>query len=226
MRILIIEDEEKIAQSLKLSLEAEFFAVDHADNGQDGSFLARTNDYDLIILDNNLPKMTGIEVCKEIRSEGFTVPILILSVESACEKKIDLLNAGADDYMIKPFVQGEFLARIRALLRRPQQAINTILEIDNLTLNPRRCIVMRGDKEIYLPRKEFALLEYMIRNQGIALSRSVIMEHVWDENADPFSNTIESHILNLRKKIDLPNERKLIHTLPGRGYILDIRTAM
>ncbi len=225
MRILIVEDEQKIADSLKASLEAEFFAVDHAEDGQHGSFLARTNEYDLIILDNMLPKKKGIEVCKEIREEGLKVPILMLSVEDSSETKIILLNAGADDYMTKPFVLGELLARIRALLRRPQQAVNTILEINNLTLNPQRCIVTRGDKEIYLPRKEFALLEYMLRNQGIALSRSMIMEHVWDENADPFSNTIESHILSLRKKIDLPNERKLIHTLPGRGYILDIRSS-
>lgn len=225
MRILIVEDEAKIADSLKASLEAEFFAVDHASDGERGSFLARTNDYDLIILDNILPKKNGSEVCAEIRAEGLKVPILMLSVEGASETKIDLLNVGADDYMTKPFVLGELLARIRALLRRPQQSIDNILTIDNLTVNPQRCIVTRGEREIYLPRKEFALIEYMIRNKGIALSRSMIMEHVWDENADPFSNTIESHILSLRKKIDLGDERKLIHTLPGRGYILDVRSS-
>lgn len=225
MRILIIEDEQKIADSLRVSLEEEFFAVDHALDGEKGSYLARTNCYDLIILDNSLPKKNGQQVCEEIRASESKVPILLLSVEDASESKIALLNSGADDYMTKPFVLGELLARIRALLRRPQETVNTVLQIDNLILDPQRCLVTRADKEIYLPRKEFALLECLMRNKSIALSRSMLMEQVWDDSIDPFSNTIESHILSLRKKVDLPGEQKLIHTLPGRGYILDIRSS-
>lgn len=224
MRLLIVEDEKKIASFLKSNLEAELFAVDIATDGDQGSFMARSNDYDLIILDNGLPKKNGFEVCTEIRNEGKHMPILMLSVEASSTFKVRLLNAGADDYMTKPFTLSELLARIRALMRRPQKVLGDMLTLDTLILDAERYIVTRNEKEIYLPRKEFALLEYMLRNQGKALSRGMIMEHVWDENADPFSNTIESHILSLRKKIDTPGETKLIHTLPGRGYILDIRS--
>jgi len=147
----------------------------------------------------------------------------MLSTENASELKVNVLNAGADDYMTKPFSTEELIARVRALLRRPPVSVQEVLELDNLTCDPRRYVVTRGKKEIYLTRKEFSLLEYMLRNQGVALSRAMIMEHVWDEQANAFSNTIESHILNLRKKIDKGHGKKLIHTLPGRGYILDIR---
>ena len=147
----------------------------------------------------------------------------MLSTESGHELKIDSLNAGADDYMTKPFSTEELVARIRALLRRPPISINEVLQVADLTCDPRAYTVSRNSKEIYLTRKEFSLLEYMMRNKGIALSRSMIMEHVWNEHANAFSNTIESHILNLRKKVDKDHGTKLIHTLPGRGYILDLR---
>jgi DNA-binding response OmpR family regulator len=222
MRILIIEDSKEITNFLKLSLEGEQFVVDVAEDGERGSFWARTNDYDLIILDNILPKKTGLEVCEEIRKSGKTMPIIVLSVRSETLTKIQLLNAGADDYLIKPFSFEELLARIRALLRRPKVIESEILQVDDLTLDTKKCLVKRGKKEeIYLTRKEFMLLEYLLKNSGSVLSRGMIMEHVWDMNVDPFSNTIESHILSLRRKIDSPGRKKLIHTVSGRGYKID-----
>lgn len=218
MRILIIEDEKKIRDFLKTSLEAECFAVDVAEEGERGSYLARTNEYDLIILDNVLPKKTGLEVCQDIRKIGKTIPILILSVKSETLSKIELLNAGVDDYLSKPFSLEELLARIRALLRRQKDIESDILTVDDLALDTKRHTTKRGKKETYLTRKEFMLLEYLMRNQEMVLTRGMIMEHVWDMTADPFSNTIESHILSLRRKIDTKGKKKLIHTVPGRGY--------
>ena len=222
MRILLVEDSKEIINFLKPSLEAELFAVDVAEDGEKGSFLGRTNDYDLIILDIILPKKGGLEVCREIREKGKTAPIIVLSVKTETVTKIELLNAGADDYLIKPFSLEELLARIRALLRRPKQIEGDILELDDLTLDTKRCTVKRGKREAHLTRKEFMLLEYLLRNKGIVLSRGMIMEHVWDMNVDPFSNTIESHILSLRHKIDFSGKKKLIHTVSGRGYKLDV----
>ena len=222
MRILVVEDEREICQFLKKSLEAECYAVDIAEDGEKGSFLARTNDYDLVLLDNVMPKKTGLQVCEEIRHDSNNVPILMLSVKSETTTKVDLLNAGADDYLTKPFSYNELSARIKALLRRPKKIESEILQIDDLILDIGRHIVKRGDKEIKLTRKEFTLLKYLIKNQEIVLSRSMIMEHVWDMSADPFSNTIESHILSLRKKVDIPGKKKLIHTVNGRGYKMDL----
>ena len=223
MRILIVEDEKEISEFLKFSLEAEFLSVDVAEDGEKGSFMGRTTDYDLIILDNVLPKKAGIEICKEIRASGKNMPIIMLSVKSDTATKVELLNAGADDYLIKPFSLEELLARIRALLRRPKKIESELLEADDLALDTKGCSVRRGKKDIYLTRKEFMLLEYLVRNKGIVLSRGMILEHVWDMDADPFSNTIESHILSLRRKVDTAGKRKLIQTVPGRGYKIEAR---
>lgn len=218
MHILVVEDEREISDFLRVSLEAECFAVDTASDGETGSTLGRTNDYDLIILDNILPKKEGREACKEIRAAGKTVPIIMLSVKSETVTKVDLLNAGADDYMTKPFSLEELLARMRALLRRPKEIEEEILSIGDLIVDIKRHTVRRGNKEIYLTRKEFVLLSYLLQNAGSAMSRGMIMEHVWDMNMDPFSNTIESHILSLRKKIDAKSKKKIIQTVPGIGY--------
>ncbi len=218
MRILIIEDEKEIRSFLKKALQEEFFAVDTAEDGEEGSYMARTSDYDLVVMDNILPKKEGPKICEEIRTAGKTMPIIMLSVKSEASTKVDLLNAGADDYLTKPFSFEELLARIRALLRRPKQIEEEILQIDDMVLNVKEHIVKRGEKEIYLTRKEFSLLEYMMRNHGVALSRGMIMEHVWDMNIDPFSNTIESHIMSLRRKIDTKGKPGLIQTISGRGY--------
>lgn len=221
MKVLIVEDEKEIVKFLEAGLKAECFSVDVAEDGERGSYLARINDYDLVILDNILPKRIGLEICKDIRLAGKTMPIITLSIKSDTATKVELLNAGADDYLIKPFSLGELLARMRALLRRPKQIQGEALSVDDLALNTRTFKVSRGKKEIYLTRKEFMLLEYFLRNQGIVLSRGMILEHVWNMDTDPFSNTIEAHVLSLRKKIDIAGKRKLIQTISGRGYTIN-----
>lgn len=218
MRVLIVEDEIKIINFIKAGFEAESFSVDFAEDGKEGSYMARTNDYDIIVLDNMLSEKTGLEVCSEIRMAGKTTPILVLSVRTRPEDKVELLNAGADDYLNKPFSFDELLARIRALLRRPHQLVGDVLKVDDITLDVKKHQVWRGKQEICLTRKEFALLEYLMRNKDTMLSRSMILEHVWDMSVDLFSNTIEAHILSLRKKIDRPGKKKLIKTIPGSGY--------
>jgi len=223
MRILIVEDEKDIGDFLKVSLEAEMFTVDLAVDGEKGSYLARTNNYDVIILDNVLPKKTGAEICRELRGAGIAAPIIMLSVQSEPLQKMDLLNMGADDYMAKPFTFGELLARVRAVLRRPQQLQSEVLQLEDLKMDVSKFQVFRGDKEIYLTRKEFELLEYLMRNRGNVVSRGTLIEHIWDMHADPFSNTIETHILNLRRKIDSTASQKLIQTVPGRGYKVDTK---
>jgi two-component system, OmpR family, response regulator len=222
MKLLIAEDEQAISSSLKKSFESENFVVDVAEDGEQASYLARTNEYDLIILDNMMPKKTGLQVCQETRQDGKGTPIIMLSVQSETDMKIKLLDAGADDYVTKPYSFHELLARVKALLRRPEQVDQEVNRIDNLVLDSKRQSVKRDDKEIYLTRKEFLLLHYLLKNPGVVLSRGMIMEHVWDMNVDVFSNTIESHIRSLRKKIDTPDNRKLIHTCPGRGYKIDL----
>lgn len=221
MRALVIDDERGVRETLAENLRTRCFAVDTAEDGTEGSYLARTNVYDIIILDNMLPEKNGLSVCEEIRSIGNTTPILVLSVLSDAWRKVDLLNAGADDYMIKPFSFEELMARIRALLRRPAVMEGDVISVDTLTIDTKQQTVKREETGIYLTRKEYMLLEYLMRNRGSVLSRAMIMEHVWDMTSDPFSNTIESHVLSLRRKVDKPHQRKLIHTVPGRGYRID-----
>lgn len=221
MRILLIEDDSEIAEFIKLGLENETFAVDVAPDGDKGSYLARTNEYDLLILDNALPKKNGLSVCKEVREAGKSVPILVLSVQNATIQKVGLLDAGADDYLTKPFSFRELVSRIRALLRRPDRLEAAILSIHDLSLDVQRQAVTRNGKNIYLTRKEFSLLEFLLKNKGRVLSRGMILEHVWDIETDPFSNTVEAHILNLRKKLHVGKSQEIIHNVPGRGYIID-----
>lgn len=221
MRILLIEDDQQIRESLQKSLITECFNVDTAIDGDQGSYLARTNDYDLILLDNMLPKKTGLEVCAEIRARGKNMPIIMLTVQSEVPTKVALLNAGADDYVTKPFSFEELSARIRAVLRRPAAALEETLTVGDLVINFNTHLVTRAGREIYLTKKEYELLVYLARNKGKSVSRGMILEHVWDINADPFSNTLETHMLNLRRKVDLKFPAKLIHTIAGRGYKLD-----
>jgi two-component system OmpR family response regulator len=221
MRALVIDDERGVRETLAENLRSRCFAVDTAEDGTEGSYMARTNTYDLIILDNMLPEKNGTVVCEEIRKTGRNTPILVLSALSDSWRKVELLNAGADDYMIKPFSFEELMARIRALMRRPADMESDILTVDALVLDTKHQTVKREEVGIYLTRKEYMLLEYLMRNRGSVLSRAMIMEHVWDMTSDPFSNTIESHILSLRRKVDKPHEKKLIHTVPGRGYRID-----
>lgn len=222
MRILVVDDDKEIREFLKKNLELESFVVDTAGDGEEGSYMGRTHPYDLILLDNIMPKKNGFEVCKDIRGSGKSMPIIILSIDADIGKKISLLNIGADDYVTKPFSYKELSSRVRALLRRPTTIVLPVLKTGDLTLDTMNQKAKRGSKEIYLTRKEFALAEYLMRHSGAVVSRATLLEHVWDDDVDPFSNTIEAHILNLRKKIDLPSRRKLIHTVPGRGYKIDI----
>lgn len=218
MKILLVEDDESISRVLKNGLETELFAVDVATDGEEGSSMARSNDYDLIILDVSLPKKNGQEVLTDIRAKGKTVPVLILSIESETDLKVKLLDSGADDYLNKPFSFKELMARIRALLRRPNKIEAEVLSVDDLKLNTKTHVVTRGGKEIHLTRKEFMLLGLLLQYQGDVISRGIINEHVWDNEADPFSKTIESHILSLRRKINVNGKKKLIETISGRGY--------
>ena len=220
MRILVIEDEQKIADFIKRGLKEEGYAVDAAHDGEEGHFLAKTNDYDLIVLDIMLPKMDGISLCRKIREEKISAPILMLTAMGAVKDKVTGLDAGADDYLTKPFAFEEFLARIRALLRKKDLSDITKLVIEDLELDLLTHKVARGNKEILLTNKEYALLEYLMRNAGTIITRTMISEHVWDINFDTFTNVIDVYINYLRNKIDHGHKNKLIHTLRGRGYIL------
>jgi len=217
VKILLIEDDASIRRVLKLGLENEGFIIDECGDGEIGSYMARTNVYDLILLDNVLPKKMGRQVCTEIRDQNIYTPILLLSAKADTSSKIELLNCGADDYLTKPFSFEELKTRIRALLRRPHKIENTIIKIGNLVLNKHTHEVTRNNKRINLTRKEFALLELLMSNLGKIVTRTDMVEHVWDINADPCSNTLEAHIFNLRKKIG-DEKKNLIRNIPGRGY--------
>lgn len=223
MRILIIEDEKDIACFLQKNLNCECYVTDVALDGETGLNLASENNYNLIIMDYLLPKKNGYEICQSLRNKKIHIPILMISVLIDTELKTKLLNAGVDDYLTKPFAYAELLARVRALLRRPVAIKNEILTIDDLSLNSKNHCVVRKNTEIFLTRKEFMLLELLLQNPGLVISRGMIFDHVWDTNADPFSNTIESHVVSLRKKIDICNSKKLIHTVSGRGYKIHCR---
>jgi heavy metal response regulator len=222
MRILVIEDEKKIADFIKRGLKEEGYAVDTARDGEEGCFLAKTNDYDLIVLDIMLPKMDGISLCRKMREEKINAPILMLTAMGAVKDKVIGLDAGADDYLTKPFAFEEFLARIRALLRKKDLPETAKLLIEDLELDLVTHKVIRANKEIPLTGREYALLEYLMRNIGTVVTRTMISEHVWDINFDTFTNVIDVYINYLRKKIDEGNKKKLIHTLRGRGYILKV----
>jgi len=220
MKILVVEDEERVAQFIQKGLKEEGHAVDVAYDGEDGGFLAEVNDYDLIILDLMLPKKNGLQTCKEIRDHGVNTPVLMLTARDSVEDKVRGLDAGADDYLAKPFAFEELLARVRALLRRQSESKTPTLKIADLELDPMSRQVTRSGKPIRLTTKEYALLEYLLRNPKKVLSRTLIGEHVWDMNFDPESNVIDVYVSHLRTKVDKGFEPPLIHTLRGQGYIL------
>ncbi len=222
MKILIIDDEAAVAQFLKDGLEAQLFTVDVANDGERGAFLGRTGNYDLIILDYVLPKLAGPEVLKEIRQEKRHVPVIMLTVRSEIKDKQKMFALGADDYLTKPFLFDELLCRVRALLKRPPKTEGELLKIDNLTLSTKSKVVRRGGREIYLTRREYSILEYLLKNRGQIVSRNRLLEHVWDFNADPFSNSVETHMASLRRKLNAAG-RNLIHTFTGRGYKLALK---
>ncbi len=216
MKILVIEDEHAIATFIKRGLEAELCIVELASTGARGIALAQMNTYDVIVLDFHLPDMIGTEISAEIRKSKPSIPILVLSVEADMDIKLGMLSV-CDDYMIKPFSLRELTVRLRALNRRGEVLHDNILEIGGLILDSMKYVVKLDGKVIPLRNKEFALLEYLMRNEGIVLSREMMLEHVWDMNTDPFTNTVDTHIRLLRKKLENKNHA-FIQTVPKRGY--------
>ncbi len=222
MKVLLIEDDREVSEMVKISLSAGDNTVEIAEDGANGSFLARSFDYDAIILDNALPKKNGLTVCKEVRAAGKNTPILFLSVTSDVATKVSAFEKGADDYMVKPFSLDELNARIKAVARRPTKFVKPkVLKLLDLEVDIEKHIITRGGVRIFPTHKEFNLLEFFLNNTGIVLSRALIMEHVWSTETNPFSNTVEAHIRNLRLKVNAGNKPNLIGNVTGRGYIMD-----
>ena len=222
MRLLLVEDDEGIERFVAKGLRENAYAVDVAANGKDALYQAEINTYDLIILDVMIPGKDGFEVCRELRSNGAKLPILMLTARDAVEDRITGLDTGADDYLTKPFEFGELLARLRALLRRGGEVLPSKIVVGSLEIDTSGQKVRRGGKEISMTAKEYALLEYFARNAGRVVGREEISDHVWDETFDPFSNLIEVYINRLRQKIDENAGSSLIQTRRGAGYILEI----
>jgi DNA-binding response OmpR family regulator len=222
MRILVIEDEAKVGSFIKRALEEESYAVDLCADGAHGLDLALSGSYDLVIVDLMVPSLPGLEIVKRLRKEKISSPVLILTALSQIDQKVKGLDAGADDYLTKPFAIDELLARVRALLRRgPTDAVG-ILQVDDLILNPATREVTRGEQRLDLTAKEYALLEYLMRNAGRVLTRPMIAEHVWNLDFDTFTNVIDVYVNYLRNKVDKGRPRKLIHTVRGSGYVLKV----
>lgn len=219
MKILVVEDDHTIAQAIKEGLEQETFAVDVAFNGEDGYLSASNDEYDLLVLDVMLPGMSGIDIAQKLRADSNHTRILMLTARDQLRDKVRGLNTGADDYMVKPFSFEELLARVRALLRRPHESVGEVLQAGDLSLNTITSEVKRHGKDIALSQKEYAVLEYLLRNKGKVLSKNNIMTHVWDFDADILPNTVEVFIKYLRDKIDRPFKGpELIQTVRGFGY--------
>ncbi len=222
MKILVVEDEKKVARFLKAGLEGEGHAVETARDGESAEQIGLSNDFDVIILDLMLPKKNGIEVLRTLRTNGRTTPVLILTAKSALEEKVEGLDAGADDYLIKPFAFEELIARIRSLGRRVSADKSTVLKVADLELDTITRKAKRSGKEIELTNREYALLEYFVRNINRVLTRTIISEHIWEYDFDTGTNIVEVYISHLRNKIDSGFERKLIHTVRGSGYMMKI----
>lgn len=222
MKILLVEDDKDLALTVQYELQ-KHFVVDIAYTGEDGEYQAHINEYDLILLDLILPDINGMEVCQKLRENGIKTPIIMLTGQYDVDKKIESLNCGADDYIVKPFNFDELLARIRAILRRSLNLMpSNILKAHDLYLDVVKKKVFRKGKEIMLRRKEFDLLEYLMRNAGKVLTRNMILEHVWDTAYDLANNTVDVHIKYLRDKVDKGSSKKLLKTVHGFGYKLEL----
>ena len=218
MRILIIEDERRLSNIIKKGFIEDGFAVDQAFDGEEGQYLAESEQYDLIVLDIMLPKIDGLHLCRELRKKNIKTPVLMLTAKSTTEDKVAGLDSGADDYITKPFAFVEFRSRVHALIRRSHQDASPVLTIDGLEVDPLKHVVKRDGEAINLTPKEFAVLELLLRHKGEVVSRTMIIEHVWDYNFDGMSNVVDVFVVALRKKIDSDSKRKLIQTIHGVGY--------
>jgi len=225
MRILVVEDDRVLANYMKRGLQAEQYAVDVVGDGESAIIFTNDLSYELLILDVNLPKLNGSEVLKRLRSQRNHIPVLVLTGRSAVEERVKMLDLGADDYLVKPFSFAELSARVRALLRRKNQPTETLLACGDLQLNRASFQVNRRGKSIHLTAKEFALLEYLMRNSGRCVTRPMILENVWNINFDTGTNVVDVYINYLRKKIDAEFDVKLIRTVRGVGYLLSTEEA-
>jgi len=219
-KVLVVEDEKKVASFIKRGLEEENYSVDVAHEGEEGLYMAEANPYDLILMDLMLPKMDGLEIIQKLREKDIYAPVLCLTAKDKVEDIVKGLDSGSDDYLTKPFAFAELLARVRALLRRGVKDRGAEIHFADLRLDPVAHKVWRSDQEIDLTAKEYALLEYFIRNPNQVLTRTQIAEHVWDYTFDSFTNIIDVYVNYLRKKVDRDFDKKLIHTVRGVGYIL------
>jgi DNA-binding response OmpR family regulator len=224
MRILVAEDDARVSSFIRRGLREEQYTVDVAKDGEEALFLAQTGEYDLLILDLMLPKRTGLDVLRTLRTDRSTVPVLILTAKDELDDKVKGLDAGADDYLTKPFGFDELLARVRALMRRRGDMIPTALRAADLELDTLRHRVTRSGREIPLTNREYALLEFLLRHANLVVTRTMLAEHVWEHDFDPLSNVIDVHIARLRRKIDEGFSPKLLQTLRGRGYVLQSPT--
>lgn len=218
MNILIVEDEQRIARFIKKGLELEEYLADVSNDGAKALEMIQINGYDLIILDIMLPGLSGIEICQKIRQDNIDTPVIILTARDSVEDRVSGLDAGADDYLVKPFAIGELLARIRALLRREKTTRQTVLRVSDLTLNPSSHVVTRGERELELTSKEYKILDYLMRRPDQVCTRTMIMEHVWGYDYAGQGNIVDVYITYLRKKIDKGYSKKLIQTIRDVGY--------
>lgn len=220
MRILLVEDEEKLAKAVVAGLTKKGYAVDYILDGEKAMKRIALNhmDYDLVILDLMLPGLDGLSICKKMRESSITTPILILTARDEIETKVDLLLSGADDYLVKPFSFDELCARIAALLRRPPEALPSIITLGDIVLNSSNHTVLKNNKKVPLTLKEFVLLEYFMRHPNIVINREELLTHLWDFNYSSFSNVVDVHVKNLRKKLDLQEGQTVLETVRGVGY--------
>lgn len=223
MKILVIEDEERIANTIKRGLEQEDWIVETVYRGDDGYDLALEGSYDVIILDRMLPGMDGMDVSRKLRAHDVSTPILMLTAKTMVSDRVDGLNGGADDYLPKPFAFEELIARIKALSRRPKKRLKSTLECGDIVIDTSSYVVQRNGQDVALSRREYLLLEYLVRNAGVVVSKDQIIDAVWDFDADVLPNTVEAHVKHLRSKIEdvFPKLPKRIHTVRGFGYKID-----
>jgi DNA-binding response OmpR family regulator len=220
MRVLLAEDDAQVARFIRRGLREEQYAVDVAADGEEALFLAQTGEYDLILLDWMLPKRNGIDVLRTLRAQSVTAPVLVLTGRGEVTHKVEGLDAGADDYLTKPFRFEELLARVRALLRRRGDLVPTLLRVGDLELDGLRHRVERSGREIALTNREYALLDYLMRHAGEVVTRTALSEHVWEQSFDPLSNVIDVHVARLRRKIDDGFPQRLLQTVRGKGYAI------